>query len=41
MCYGFKVIKNKIVPKTGLEPACFLRRQNLNLVSLPISPLGQ
>jgi hypothetical protein len=28
------------VPGTGLEPACLLQRQNLNLVSLPISPPG-
>ena len=33
--------KEKNVPGTGLEPACLLQRQNLNLVSLPISPPGQ
>ena len=32
--------KEKNVPGTGLEPACLLQRQNLNLVSLPISPPG-
>lgn len=41
LAQGQNHVRNKLVRRAGLEPAHLLRRQDLNLVRLPISPPSQ